>query len=128
MIRYFRRADGQLVPRFFDAGDAIPKRIRCDDGKMARYNLIDNICAEPVPAVEAWRRGCALPACGIGRVQIAEEMKRMEKAVGHPVEWKRSKYGGGDPVAHSRHERNEIMKACGMKDNDAGFGDWAGES
>ncbi len=123
MIRYFRRADGRLVPRVFDAGDPIPRRIRCDDGKMARYNLIDNICAEPVPAVEAWRKGLPMESCGIGKVQLADEVQRLEKALGRPVEWKRSKYGGGCPVAHSRAERNEIMRACGCHDNDAGYGD-----
>lgn len=33
----------------------------------------------------------------------------------------------GDMVAYSRKARSEALKACGYRDNDAGYGDYAGK-
>lgn len=94
---------------------------------MKHGGIAEIIRTKKVPgmatAAEAWRNGLPMESCGIGRVQIDAEIKRMEMAVGHPVEWRRSKYGGGCPVVHSRKERNRVLKAMKFSDHDAGYSD-----
>ena len=78
-------------------------------------------------AAESWRRGLPMESCGVGRVQLPQAIRQLEEAVGHPVEWKRDRGGGGCPVPHGNPERNEILKALNMRDNDAGYSQHAGK-
>lgn len=112
MIRYFHRADGRLVPRFFDAGDAIPRRIRCDDGKVAAYRFEDNIPSDKPAAVEAWRRGIESAACGVAPEDARDMQRLVKERTGRMVDWN---FRSGDPIFHSRADQDAVALTRGLQ-------------
>ncbi len=62
-------------------------------------------------------------AAGVHPEQVGEAMAHAVSQ-GVPTEFNRET---GNPIFRSRQHRNDFLKAHGLKDKDAGYGDYAGQ-
>ena len=121
MLYCYTTADGHTTDHVFDIGQA-PMSITLPDGQTA----FRDIAAEHPASGPRCAVGSKWPiysdAAGVHPDQIPEAMAYCE-SVGVPTSYTKD----GRAILVSRSHRAKHLKAVGLYDRDAGYGDYAGD-
>ncbi len=116
----YRLPSGRIVERQARMGHA-PKRIRVA-GETGVRDWGAESCPNPVGTGKTWcEANCNL---GVHPKQIPEMQRLLERRGVRATQFDRRT---GDCYVQDRAHGNEIAKARGMRFQDAGYGDWAGD-
>lgn len=109
--------DGDRGEEFHAMGEA-PVRTSVN-GKMAERDFRSEACSPPPPGNYPKES----MSCGVNPKHAAQAEAKL-RALGCPTHYSRKT---GNPTFRSKTHQNDFLKATGKRNNDAGYGDYAGK-
>ena len=118
----YSTAEGEIIEHFQFTLDP-PDTITGEDGTVAYRDYQAEHGSRKWQQGIPWSEPLHSLSLGVNPKQIPEAEKKMA-ALGCPTKYHPVT---GDMLITDRQHRNKVMKISGVRDNDAGYGDWAGE-
>lgn len=119
----YQTLSGEIVEQIMSCAEMKARQdkegwITLDDGRAAQRDMGVEMNGR---AAVTWSRPIESQALGVGPQQVKEAESKMAE-MGCPTRYTKD----GAAVIESRSHRNMLMRLNGMRDLDAGYGDYAG--